>query len=54
MLHIVNKSPFENSSLDSCLRVAAKGAALLLIEDGVYAATKAAALWRSSSRRCPA
>ena len=40
MLHIVNKSPFENSTLDSCLRVAAKGAALLLIEDGVYAATK--------------
>lgn len=42
MLHIVNKSPFENTTLDSCLRVIAstKGGALLLTEDGVYAATK--------------
>ena len=42
MLHIVNKSPFENNTLDSCLRIATatKGGALLLIEDGVYAATK--------------
>jgi tRNA 2-thiouridine synthesizing protein B len=42
MLHIVNKSPFQTRTLDSCLRVAgkSKGAALLLIEDGVYAATK--------------
>jgi tRNA 2-thiouridine synthesizing protein B len=40
MLHIVNKSPFEKSSLDSCLRLARPGAALLLIEDAVYAATR--------------
>lgn len=42
MLHIVNKSPFENCTLDSCLRVALNepGAALLLIEDAVYAASK--------------
>lgn len=42
MLHIVNKSPFENRTLDNCLRVIAHedGAALLLTEDGVYAATK--------------
>ena len=40
MLHIVNKSPTENTSLDSCLRVAGAGNALLLIEDAVYAATK--------------
>ena len=39
MLHIVNKSPFECSALQSCLRVAQPGAAVLLIEDGVYAAT---------------
>lgn len=39
MLHIVNKSPFECSGLQSCLRVAEPGAAVLLIEDGVYAAT---------------
>lgn len=43
MLHIVNKSPFECSSLESCLRVAQPGAAVLLIEDGVYAATRATA-----------
>ncbi len=40
MLHIVNKSPYERNALDSCLRLAAGGAALLLIEDGVYAATR--------------
>lgn len=42
MLHIVNKSPFENRTLDNCLRIISKeqGAALLLTEDGVYAATK--------------
>lgn len=42
MLHIVNKSPFQNKTLESCLRIAGKaeGVALLLVEDGVYAATK--------------
>jgi tRNA 2-thiouridine synthesizing protein B len=39
MLHIINKSPYTNSSLDSCLRVA-QGGDILLIEDAVYAATK--------------
>ncbi len=39
MLHIVNKSPGESGSLASCLRAAQDGHALLLIEDGVYAAT---------------
>ena len=43
MLHIVNKSPFESSGLESCLRTAQPGAAVLLIEDGVYAGTTAAA-----------
>jgi len=38
MLHIVNKSPLSNTSLDSCLRVAQSGE-ILLIEDAVYAAT---------------
>ena len=37
-LHTVNKSPFERSSLATCLRVATDGASLLLLEDGVYAA----------------
>ena len=43
MLHIVNKSHRQTSSLASCLRLAADGHALLLIEDGVYAATQAGA-----------
>ena len=38
ILHIVNKSPYERNSFDSCLRLARKGSAVLLIEDGVYAA----------------
>ncbi len=40
MLHIVNKSPFERNALDSCLRFGREGSAVLLIEDGVYAATR--------------
>lgn len=38
MLHIINKSPTEKNSLDSCLRLANDGDVILLIEDGVYAA----------------
>ena len=38
MLHIVNKSPGERQALASCLRMAQDGSAVLLIEDGVYAA----------------
>src|SRR3972149_3362619 len=40
MLHIVNKSPFERTALESCLRFGRDGSAVLLIEDGVYAATR--------------
>lgn len=40
MLHIVNKSPYEKTSLASCLAHARKGGAVLLIEDAVYAATR--------------
>ncbi len=40
MLHIVNKSPFEKNSLDTCLRLSLDGSKILLIEDGVYAALK--------------
>ena len=39
MLHILNKSPLQASTLDTVVRLAASGA-LLLIEDAVYAATK--------------
>lgn len=38
MLHTVNKSPFERNTLKACLRIAKPGSAILLIEDGVYAA----------------
>jgi tRNA 2-thiouridine synthesizing protein B len=37
-LHTVNKSPFERTSLATCLDYAGSGASVLLIEDGVYAA----------------
>ncbi len=43
ILHTVNKSPYEKNSLDSCLNLAKEGSAVLLIEDGVYAALKGAA-----------
>ena len=43
MLHIINKSPFQTSTLDTCLRMAQAGNALLLIEDGIYAATAGSA-----------
>ncbi len=38
MLNIINKSPLERNSLDTCLATA-QGGAILLIEDAVYAAT---------------
>ena len=40
MLHIVNKSPFERNSLQSCMRMAKEGSSVLLIEDGIYASMK--------------
>ncbi len=40
MLHTVNKSPFEKNTLESCLRLAANGSDILLIEDGVVGAVK--------------
>ncbi|MBS4097156.1 MAG: sulfurtransferase complex subunit TusB [Sulfuricella sp.] len=40
MLHIVNKSPLEKGTLDSCLNHAKAGSTILLIEDAVYAVTK--------------
>jgi tRNA 2-thiouridine synthesizing protein B len=43
MLHTVNKSPAERNTFDSCLAHVKKGSAILLIEDGVYAATKGTA-----------
>lgn len=40
ILHTVNKSPFGNNSLERCLSMAKDGSSILLIEDGVYGATK--------------
>lgn len=40
ILHTVNKSPFDRNSLEACIRLAAKGGSVLLIEDGVYGAMK--------------
>ncbi len=37
-LHTVNKSPFQNQTLISCLGHAKAGDSVLLIEDGVYGA----------------
>ena len=44
MLHIVNKSPYEKTTLASCLTRAAEGAAVLLIEDAVYGAARGGAV----------
>ena len=43
VLHIVNKSPYDRNSLDTCLRLARADSAILLIEDGIYATQKNAA-----------
>ena len=40
MLHTINKSPYANSSLQSCLRFLQTEDVILLLEDGVYAASK--------------
>jgi tRNA 2-thiouridine synthesizing protein B len=39
LLHTVNKSPFESNTFDTCLSLAKDGSTILLIEDGVFAAT---------------
>ncbi len=51
MLHTVNKSPFERNTLSSCLRLARKGSAVLLIEDGVYAAVAGTTVSEQVSER---
>ena len=37
-LHTINKSPFERTTLDTCLSVAGDGSTVLMIEDGVSGA----------------
>jgi len=43
-LHTVNKSPFQNQSLISCLGHAKAGDSILMIEDGVYGAMSGSAM----------
>jgi len=50
MLHIVNKSPFEKNSFSSCMDHAKEGSAVLLIEDGVFAALKGTRFSKSLSK----
>ena len=40
MLHTINKSPFENSSVSSCLSMCAKNSSILFIEDAVISVMK--------------
>jgi tRNA 2-thiouridine synthesizing protein B len=40
MLHTVNKSPFENSSVSSCISMCAKNSSILFIEDAVISVMK--------------
>ena len=52
MLHIVNKSPLSSRNLESCLRFAQPGDALLLMEDGVYAATTGSSVEAGMREAC--
>jgi tRNA 2-thiouridine synthesizing protein B len=40
ILHLVNKSPYENSNLNTASSIMSSDDVLLLIEDGVYGAVK--------------
>lgn len=43
MLHTVNKSPLDRNALESAIKHATKGSAILLIEDGIYGAMQGTA-----------
>lgn len=38
MLHMISTSPYSNDNFIRCLEICAKGDAIVLLEDGVYAA----------------
>ena len=40
MLHTINKSPFENSTASSCIKLCTKDSSILFIEDGVISVMK--------------
>lgn len=46
-LHLISKSPSASDALAACLRVLAEDDAILLIEDGVYAALAGTATSRT-------
>ena len=41
-LHTINKSPFTNNALSSCIKICSTSDAILLLEDGVFGAIKSA------------
>ena len=43
ILHTVNKSSYERTTLESCVSKTSKGGSVILIEDGVYSAVKGGA-----------
>ena len=40
MLHTINKSPFENSTMSSCIAMCSQDSSILFIEDGVISDMK--------------
>lgn len=38
MLHIINKTPYNSTVMECCVRSAKNGSPILLFEDGIYAA----------------
>jgi tRNA 2-thiouridine synthesizing protein B len=56
LLHLVSASPTASASLDSCLRSVDEDALVLLMQDGVYAATEGsyavAQIKLSNAARC--
>ena len=40
LLHIISSSPQNSAAFSSCLRLCQSGDAIVLIQDGVYAATQ--------------
>jgi len=50
-LHTVNKSPFDNGTLQTCLKFGPAGKRVLLIEDGVYGAARDTAVSKQVQER---
>lgn len=38
MLHLINKTPYNSTVMECCVRSAIKGSPILLFEDGIYGA----------------